>query len=620
MQILEILKYVEENSNSAFFYTPNIYERGKSYWFKTPHIILSGSTQNEVEEILEKVDELIKDPELIGFATIPYEIGYYFQPKKIRESYEDVKELQFIFYKKEDVEIIESNDLQFDGVDQQIRNYEKLDDLKLEISKEDYVEKIEKIKDYIRKGDTYQINFTTKTYFTFSQDINSLFLNGIFNQSAGYSSFINSNDEYILSFSPELFFKTNYDEIVAKPMKGTVKRKGNSEEDKKLVAELKKDEKNLAENVMIVDLMRNDIGKIAHIDSVKVDKLYEVEKYETLFQLTSTVTGKLKEKKFSDIIRNLFPSGSITGAPKIRSMRIINELENSNRNLYTGTIGILSGKEATFNIPIRTISINKANLQGDLGLGSGIVWDSDAENEYDEVLLKGKFISEPEKYFELLETMLFENGKIFLLEYHIRRLKEATKYFLFKFDEESLRAQLNSEISSKYLDQNKCYKARLLLNKWGYFKLKTEEILLDKKNLRVKLSSNIRSNEDKYLFHKTTNRPWDRELSETKLKGYDEVIYLNEKEEILEGAISNIIVEKDGKRFTSPIELGILNGCYRQYQIDMGNCEEKILRIEDLVTAEKVFLCNSVRKEISIDQIHDNEGKIIFNSKNLVCN
>ena len=614
MQITEILKYVEENSNSAFFYTPNIYNEGKSYFFKKPWKIFKARTKEEVESLLIEVDKLSQNSKLIGFATIPYEIGYYFQPKEIKSSYLENSELCFYFYEIENVEIIDSNKLGFDHIEEHLKQNNKIEKLELDISRNEYIEKIRKIKKYISDGDTYQINFTTKAKFKFHGELTSLFLNGIFNQSASYSVLLNREDEFILSFSPELFFSTDYKTIITKPMKGTLKRKGNPVQDDNLANCLLNDEKNLAENVMIVDLMRNDIGRIAVTDSVKVEKLYEVEKYETLYQLTSTVVGELKENKLSEILKNLFPSGSITGAPKIRSMQIIAELENSPRNLYTGSIGLISNESAMFNIPIRTISISKSTKESELGLGSGIVWDSDAESEYEEVLLKGKFINSPQKYFELLETMLFENGKVFLLDYHLKRLKDSAGFFLFRYDENKIKEEIQN-ITFDFKN-NRQYKVRLLLNKWGKLKIESGEIEIVQKKAKIILSKADRSNDNKFYYHKTTNRPWDEELTKAKEKGFDEVLFVNGNNELLEGAVSNLIIEKDGKLSTPPVDLGILNGCYREFLLDNKMCEEKLLRIEGLKNADKIILCNSVRKEIIVDEVYDWEGNKIFQGKN----
>ncbi len=614
MQITEILKYVEENINSAFFYTPNIYHGGKSYFFKKPYEILKGKTKSEIEIILNQVDEISQDPNFIGFGMLPYEIGYYFQPKEIKKSYFNKEALSFLFYKKEDVEIINSDELKFHDAEKYFKLTAGIKNLKLDIAKNEYVEKIDKIKKYIAEGDTYQINFTTKAKFKFEGKLTSLFLNGIFNQSAGYSVFINYGNNFILSFSPELFFKTDYKTIKSKPMKGTLKRKGNPFEDKKLGASLSYDEKNLAENVMIVDLMRNDIGRIAVINSVNVSNLYEVEKYETLYQLTSTVTGKLKENKLSEIFKNLFPSGSITGAPKIRSMQIIAELEKSPRNLYTGSIGIITNEKAVFNIPIRTISINKKTKNGKLGLGSGIVWDSDAEKEYEEVLLKGKFITAFHKYFELLETILFEEDKYFLLEYHLKRLKTSAEYFLFKFPEEEIRVELEK---TKYnFNKNAKYKIRLLLNKWGNIKINYEVITSTIANVKILISKKKRCDDSKFLYHKTSYRPWDKELTKAKKYGFDEVLFINENNELLEGAITNLIIEKNSKLFTPPTDFEILNGCYRQYLLDQNLCKEKYLILQDLKTADKVYLCNSIKRKIIVNEIWDEETGSIYKNNN----
>ncbi|MBK8946695.1 MAG: chorismate-binding protein [Ignavibacteriae bacterium] len=612
MQIIEILQQVEVNKNSAFFYTPNIYKDGKSFFFKNPIEILKGATHNEVSAILEKVDQLIQKKNLFGFATIPYEIGYYFQPKVIKKSYINHEEIQFYFYEKKNLEIFRSDEIQFDEV-QKFIGKQNIQNYKMDISKSNYVKKIEKIKNYIAKGDTYQINFTSKAKFNFIGEITSLFLNGIFNQSANYSVLINTDKEFILSFSPELFFKVESNNIISKPMKGTLKRIVNPNDDENLVKKIKNDEKNLAENVMIVDLLRNDIGKISKTNSVKVEKLFKVEKYETLNQLTSTVVGKLNTNKLSEIIKNIFPSGSITGAPKIRSMQIIAELEKSPRKLYTGSIGIISHKNSIFNIPIRTIVISKKSKIGELGLGSGIVWDSDPLKEYEEILLKGKFISTKPKYFELMETLLCENGNYYLLEYHLKRLQKSAKYFLFKFDKELIENELQ-EYKNNF-DSNKKYKVRMLLSKWGKVKITSGEIKQNKKFAKIIFSKNKRNVDEKYLFHKTTLRPWDNELKKYQQKSFDEILYVNENDELLEGAISNIILKIKGKLFTPPVKLGILNGCYRQNLIDKNKCEEKILTINDLHFAEKIILCNSVRKEMIVNEIYDS-NYILFKKYN----
>ncbi|MEK6571444.1 MAG: bifunctional anthranilate synthase component I family protein/class IV aminotransferase, partial [Bacteroidota bacterium] len=250
-----------------------------------------------------------------------------------------------------------------------------------------------------------------------------------------------SKDREILCLSPELFFRYKDGTIVTKPMKGTAQRGKTLEEDLQQASWLRHDEKNRAENLMIVDLLRNDLGRICEIGTVNVEELFSVEKYQTLFQMTSTISGRVKNgTTYLEILRSLFPSGSVTGAPKIRSMRIIHELEESPRGVYTGAIGYFSpANEAVFNVAIRTIVI-RGNT-GEMGVGSGIVFDSVPEDEYSECELKGQFLTVPYGEFELLETMLWDNGYPFLAR-HLKRLNESAQYFDYVCDVENLREQL----------------------------------------------------------------------------------------------------------------------------------------------------------------------------------
>ena len=266
--------------------------------------------------------------------------------------------------------------------------------LKFDTSRQDFIRAINTIHSYIKSGDTYQINYTIRGRFDFSADAFHLFCLLRQRQNTGYGAFIRPyKDLHILSISPELFFARQEEQIWSRPMKGTAPRGKNKKEDRKLASVLGKDEKNRAENVMIVDLLRNDLGKICQIGTVQVPELFCVERYETLFQMTSTVQGTLcKDTSWSEVFRAIFPCGSITGAPKIRSMEIIAELENTPRGIYTGAIGyICPDNSAIFNVAIRTVTINK-NI-GEIGIGAGITIGSEPYEEYDETLLKAKFLT-----------------------------------------------------------------------------------------------------------------------------------------------------------------------------------------------------------------------------------
>ncbi len=446
-------------------------------------------------------------------------------------------------------------------------------------------------------------------------DIISLFLNGIFDQSARYTAFINLKNEFIVSFSPELFFQTNYKTVWSMPMKGTVGRGRYNAEDKSIIRTELFDEKNHAENVMIVDLMRNDIGKISEIGSIKVDKLFFMEKYETLFQMTSTVSGRLKQPKLSCIIKNIFPCGSVIGAPKTRAMQIISQLENEKRGIYTGSIGLISSKKAVFNVAIRTVSINKETARAELGLGSGIVADSDAEKEYNEVVLKDKFIETDALYFQLLETMLFENGCYFLLDEHLKRLRDSADYFLFYFDYDLINRKL--KLLSRSFLPGKKYKIRLLLNKWGNISISTQAC--EPSNIRnTKVVIKKRPDADcRFFYHKTTYRPWMAQLSAAQQWGYNEVIFTNKEGKLLEGAYTNLFIRKNNTWYTPPIKLGILNGCYRKRLMSNGFAREEIIDLEELKNADKVILTNSVKKIITVNEIYDENNQCLFKKASL---
>ncbi|MBU3937218.1 MAG: aminodeoxychorismate synthase component I, partial [Proteobacteria bacterium] len=292
-----------------------------------------------------------------------------------------------------------------------------------------YTAALARIKAYIESGDTYQVNFTLKLLFDFDGSPEALYQTLRRNQSVSFGAYLRSGSQRFLSFSPELFFKRIGEQCLVRPMKGTIQRGPYPAEDARLARFLQHDEKNRSENVMIVDLLRNDLGRICTPGTVTTQSLFDIETYETLHQMTSTITGHLPlETKIESLFRALFPCGSVTGAPKIRTMEIIHELENEPRGVYTGAIGFLSPSgEAVFNVPIRTIALN--NSKGEMGIGSGIIHDSDPEQEWRECLLKGRFLSDPPPPFSLVETLLWQPGSgYWLLPEHLERLAASADY------------------------------------------------------------------------------------------------------------------------------------------------------------------------------------------------
>jgi para-aminobenzoate synthetase/4-amino-4-deoxychorismate lyase len=388
-------------------------------------------------------------------------------------------------------------------------------------------------------------------------------------------------------------------------MKGTARRGYNHQSDSSAENELKTSEKNIAENVMIVDLLRNDLGRFSQFGSIKVSELFRIEKYESLFQMVSAVQGTLKKKvKLNNIIQNAFPCGSVTGAPKIRTMEIINEIESEERGIYTGSIGLINPKEIIMNVAIRTIKINKNSGQGVMGLGSGIVWDSDPKSEYEEVQLKSRFLTAPLEFFELFETMKLVNGQIIFLNEHISRLKSAADYFLFKFSEKKVRQYL-----AKIALQNKSLQPitlKLLLDKWGRLRYVISEFKALPKSISVIISDEKIIAMDRFRSFKTTNRKlYDDEYERYVKQRFNEVLFLNEKNEVVEGSRTNLFAKFGKSWLTPPLNCGALPGIYRNYFIqNHQDVTEQNINIEDLANADEIILTNAVRGEIKVHRIY----------------
>ena len=331
------------------------------------------------------------------------------------------------------------------------------------IGEKSYGEKIAAIQEYIRSGDTYQVNFTDRLRFDFSGAPHAMFSALVENQPVPYSALLHGESWHILSFSPELFFRRKEQRMVARPMKGTARRGADLAEDEAAAHWLQNDAKNRSENVMIVDLLRNDLGRICEFGSVQVEELFAVEKYATLLQMASEISGRLRPGLgYADIFRSLFPCGSITGAPKLRTMKIIQELERASRGVYTGAIGFFSpAREAVFNVAIRTVVLE--NGRGTMGVGSGIVIDSRAEDEFRECLLKSEFLTRREEPFQLLESILWNDGYS-LLPWHLERLESSAMYFGFSFDHAAIVAALEEvgkRLASGSADQGSSCAGRL---------------------------------------------------------------------------------------------------------------------------------------------------------------
>ncbi|MEQ6390111.1 aminodeoxychorismate synthase component I [Bacillaceae bacterium S4-13-58] len=467
----------------------------------------------------------------------------------------------------------------------------------LNITEENYQSSLTTIKEAIRNGDTYQVNFTARLHANFEGDDFGFYQSLKQKQQTSYSAYLNTGRYRILSVSPELFFHVKNERITTKPMKGTAKRGRFLAEDQIYKSNLFHSEKERAENVMIVDLLRNDIGKIAKPGTVTVPRLFEIETYPTVHQMTSTITADLQEgTKISDWFRALFPCGSITGAPKISTMEYIASLESSPRDVYCGAIGIITpDREAIFNVPIRTVVIDMKKKKATYGVGSGVTWDSTAEGEYHELYTKARILTENHKDFELLESILLEEGKYPLLKYHLQRLQQSSEYFLFAYSEAKIVDELNL-FAQKH--PHGSFKIRLILDQMGGINMEGVEVFKIEEPISCKLAQTPIDSADPFLFHKTTHREmYEKHNREEAFS----VLLFNEKEEITEFTIGNVVVEINGEFFTPPIECGLLPGIFRQKLLEEGIIKEKMIKKEDLHHVDQIWFINSIRGWLQVN-------------------
>lgn len=453
------------------------------------------------------------------------------------------------------------------------------------ITYEEYKNGFDKIKQQIAAGNTYEVNYTFDFNINTEYAAADIFNNLINTQKTPYNAYLQNSYEEILSFSPELFFRKSGNNILTKPMKGTIARGKTKKNDIKNIEYLKNDIKNRAENVMIVDLLRNDLSKISTVGSVKVPKLFDIETHKTLHQMTSEVISELKQNTtLYEIFEAIFPCGSITGAPKISTMNIIDSVEKGKRNVYCGAIGLIYKDFCEFSVPIRILQKKAGQDFFVYRAGGAVVWDSILENEWDEAVLKTAFLSENSKNWKLIETLRVEDSKPVLWKEHIARLKKSSFDLNFNF---------NNKITDLVFNKDGIY--RILLDKSGNFKLEYRQYF-ETSSRKVIISDKVINSNDIFLKYKVDFRPYYADAVEKIRRGeiYDE-IFFNERGELTEGTRSNIVLEIDGKLYTPPVLCGLLRGTYREKMLKQGKCTEKILYREDLAKAENIYCINSVR-------------------------
>ena len=560
--------------------------------FSSPVEVLFTHDLQNVREVLNKVQNKVEKKNLIAAGYLSYEAAPAFDSAYCVNKKGSLPLICFGLFKDYKTEItLESN------------NHESAEAIEWEIATNQthYETHLKYIKDQIKLGNTYQVNYTLRKHSKCIANPYGFFLEKV--QDAPYAAFIESDEHTIISTSPELFFELSDESLICKPMKGTSKRGRTLKEDIALMKELKNSEKDKAENIMITDMLRNDMGKISDTGSVKVLSEFDIEKYPTVWQMTSSVKSQTRAS-ITAIFEALFPCASVTGAPKVSSMKIISEIEDQPREIYTGAIGYIApNNEAQFSVPIRTILSNKKIDRSVYGTGSGIVWDSEWEKEWDECQNKSAILSVSHQNFELFETMRWDSNRgIFLEELHLNRLKDSAEFYSFKFSHEKINDKLHDYLKNLEPESEKII--RLFLAKDGETRLTTsayKEHNKDKSQL-ISLAMQPVDSDDLSLYHKTTIRGIYEDATGEN-PDCDDVLLWNEDGHITESTISNIIFKKDSEYFTPPISCGLLGGTYRTHLINQGHLVERIIPKTEINLYSEIYLINSVRGKYPVKLI-----------------
>ena len=455
--------------------------------------------------------------------------------------------------------------------------------------------KVSEIREAIARGETYQVNLTFPLRSSFTQTPWEFFLQLVQGQQASGAGFLQSERWAICSASPELFFSREGKHLTMRPMKGTAPRGRTLAEDRRLANALLESSKNRAENIMVLDMVRNDLGRLAPPGKVNTEKICSLEKYPTVWQLTSTVTA-CSEGTLAETFQALFPCASITGAPKAQTMQIIKATEEQPRNIYTGTFGWLApGRKAHFNVAIRTLLIDRQHKIATYGVGAGITWDSDSTEEYQECLAKAEVLKQPLSDFALIETLRWTPGKgYFVLPEHLTRLRASAEYFDFLFSEKQVVEYLEKLAETFPATPQR---VRLLLHKEGLLENTSVPLTAAATSspLRICLAAEPIKTGDIRLYHKTTRRQlYEHHLSE--VKDADEVVLWNERGEITECCTANLVVKLSGQYLTPPVSSGLLPGTYREHLLARGVLTEQVLTADDLHNSSQIYLINAIRK------------------------
>ncbi|MBX9630658.1 MAG: aminodeoxychorismate synthase component I [Burkholderiales bacterium] len=554
---------------------------------------IAPSTPDELSSAFARVERLARDGAWIALA-LPYELGLALEPR-LRQRLGERRDplLQAWVFGRH-------TRLDRGGVDAWLQaqlGALPIDDraaglggLEASMRQDDYAAKVEGIRSYIAAGDAYQVNLTFPMRGTAYGHPLALYARLRETQPARHGGIVRHAEGWILSRSPELFVERRGTRITTKPMKGTAPRSATPES-------LTTSAKERAENVMIVDLIRNDLGRLAPPGGVKVRSLFDVEAYPTVWQMTSTIEAEPVEGTLEDIVRALFPCGSVTGAPKVRAMEIIDELEPDDRGTYCGALGwIAPGGDLGWNVAIRTITIGRTR-HARLGIGSGVTHDSTPAGEWQECLVKARFASPPPA-FDLFETMLSREGVVALLDAHVARLTKSARWFGFGIDIDAIVRDVRRRAAMLGAAP---HRLRLSLRSDGVHALESAPLAPLPPLPTVVLSPHRVPADDPRAHHKTTARAlYDRELARVAAAGHFDAVFLNTAGRVAEGARTNVILELDGTLVTPPLEDGVLDGVMRRRLLAQGHVRERSVDLADLRRAERIFVSNALRGLIEV--------------------
>ena len=549
-----------------------------------PRAELATRHVGEVPAVLAAVEEaLARGGFAVGFVA--YEAAAAFDPALVTHRHCPLPRVLFRIY----------DDCEVTPAPPPSLRRARIGGLKATLSESDYGARLARIRAWIAAGDTYQVNLTFPLRARFEGDAYSLAHHLWAVQTPCYGAYLDLGDQVICSASPELFYALDGDRVTCRPMKGTRPRGRFGAEDDLLAAELASAEKDRAENLMILDMVRNDLGRIARTGSVAVPAMFEVERYPTVWQMTSTVTAETSAPP-SAIFAALFPCASVTGAPKVRTMALIHELEPEPRGVYCGALGVLGpGRRALFSVAIRTAVVDRSAGKVRYDVGSGIVWDSRPATEWAECRTKARVVVEDAPRFDLLETLLWEPGGGWLLrERHLSRLAASAAYFGFPCD----LAQVEQRLDLAAADLRRPTRGRLTLSADGYLDLDLSPAPPTPDRLwRLAPAAQPVRSDDRFLFHKTTRRQLYEDARATRPE-CDDVILWNERGEVTETTLGNLVYLRDGRLWTPPLRCGLLPGVYRSLLLDRGWVGDRVLPLAELDQVQGLWVVNSVRRMV----------------------